>query len=302
VTPPRPISPRARRAAVLAVAPLLVACGGGSKGGGGGGTQSGQALPAPVAPSVTVVVSASPSPVPATGSAGARGTPGAPATPGTPSAAAPPSAAGVGLVVDGTGTTLTGPAAPTNRGLAGKVGNDCYGLVDGGFSENSCAQLGGAKVAAVLVVETKRNGSGTEERDLLYTVKGDTGALALRRVRQVAGARYDASGTATAADLDGDGVSNAAVLTTPSAAASGAVSGTPLETLDVVTSGGAVSLHRDLHGGVARQAFGGKGLELFTPRPDGRVDHGTFQLKADRWTLILSEVVSTDKVPTQGLL
>lgn len=205
-------------------------------------------------------------------------------------------------MVDGSGTALTKPDKPTRAPAAGDQ-QSCFGLLDKGFSVLSCVPLGGGTLTAVGLVETSPESAGLQERTLLWTVKGEQASLALRRVRQLPGGpqRFADEASAQGADFDASGVQQAVVFTTPGPGGTGYIQ-RPLATLDVATSSGTVALHRDLHGGVARQAFGGRGIEVYSPRADGKADHGTFRLVQQSWRLVASDVIPSDRVPIEGLL
>lgn len=266
-----------RAPAVLAAAVVgLSACGSSS-------AHKASALPAPASPRVSVSLSPSPYPVRPSASEASR-----PST--------PPNV--VGLVVDGAGSDLTRPAAPTTKALApGRLGfPTCSGLRDEGFTLSYCQRFSSPLGTAVALVEDY----GTEERTLIWTVSGGSASLALRRVRtlaQPAGSVNAQDGGAQAtrtqlSDINNDRVT-ALIVQTPAAAGA---PNPPLAALDIVQASGIVGLHRNLHNGVARKALGG-GLETWTPTGAGNAEHTVFEYRAGAWRVVADTPESSDRIP-----
>lgn len=269
----------------------LVACSGGGR---GGATAPGGSPP-PAVPTVVVSPSVVVSPVPVPVPVPATGGPTAP----PPPPAASPSGAPIGLVVTGAGSTLTRPDAPTTKPYDPNSAQ-CSGLLDPGFALARCATATSKAGTAVGLVEA----SGADERDLVWSVRGGTASLVLRRTRQLPFAGQGCAGSycnqastsVVSSDLAGDAAPKL-VMTVPAVSGTGMdIEANGLTDLDVVVASGQVVLHRNMKGGYARKAFGG-GLETYTPAPGGRAEHDVFQYRGGAWRLTSTEIVSSDKIP-----
>lgn len=256
----------------------LAACGGGSGNGARG-----------PAPTTTMTSTVTPT---ASAPAGIA----TPTTTATPASTAP-TGAPIGTVVTGASSALVPPAAPTSKTPTSEQGAACYGLLDAGFGDQNCLRFSSKAGTAVALVEV----AGTMERDLVYTVTGSTARLALRATRTLppsangenASRNYSPDSTRLqASDLANDNTPKA-VFYTP---VDSSQSPTAYQSLDVVEADGKVVLHRNLHGGVARKAFGG-GLETWTPDGATRAEHAVFQYRGGAWRLTASGVVNSDTIP-----
>lgn len=258
----------------------LAACGGGSGNGARG--------PAPTTTMTSTVTPTASAPAPA-------GT----ATPTTTAmpASATPTGAPIGTVVTGASSALVPPDAPTTKPVPAEQGQGCYGLQDAGFNYQDCTRFASPLGTAIAFAEV----SGTMERDLVYTVTGSTARLALRATRTLPPSNnggnesrnYSPDTTRVQASDLADDNTPKAVFYTP---VDSSQTPTAYQSLDVVEADGKVVLHRNLHGGVARKAFGG-GLETWTPVGGTRAEHAVFQYRGGAWRLTASGVVNSDTIP-----
>lgn len=241
---------------------LATGCGGSSSGAG----------PPPASPPATVTTTATP----------------------TPTASSPPPGGGsdVGAAVSSAGTTLTPPGAPTTKRVGSSSDDDCYGLLDHHFNEDLCTQFHSKLGTAVVLIENQ----GHQERDLVYRLKGSHAELALRRIRHVSmgtqGNFPENSTDVMISDLADDNTPKA-ILLVPT---SGSDTSEAYDDLDVVEASGTVVIHQNLHGGVARKAFGG-GLETYTPAGAGKARHRIIRYRDSAWHIVLDNRVSSSHVP-----
>lgn len=243
--------------AAAAVA-VLAACGGSSS--------SGQP-----SPQGTTTVTAGASPSPTSGATSSNTNAGEPA-------------------VNGAGTTLTPPRAPTTKAVSHSEDDNCYGLLDAHFRFGWCERYHSKLGTAVALVEYQNS----QERDLVYKVQGATADLALRRVRTANSDAQDdnpAISNLEISDLVNDNTPKA-IFEVPA----GSGDNEAYDNLDVVEASGVVVLHLDLHGGVARKAFGG-GLETYTPAAAGRATQRIYRYTAGAWRLASHRSINSDRIP-----
>lgn len=165
----------------------------------------------------------------------------------------PPTTTVVGLVVDGNGTSLTPPSAPTVMAYNA----DCNKLVAPGFY-GQCLTV---TAPGGTIVEQQKEASPSftgQERDLVYRFVNNQYSLVLRRIPEANG---ESETRLFASDIMRDGDSKAVFVTPPP-------NGEFANELDVVDTNGVVTLYRQLHGGFADIVTGG-GLETYLPDPSG---------------------------------
>ena len=213
---------------------------------------------------------------------------------------APVSAAPVGLTVGqsvggGGDSVFSSPASPVTKHYVddGESYLNCDGLLDAGYQSQGCVEVHSALGTAVGLVEL----DGTRERDLVYTIAGSTARLALtasRSVPAVASEYYNPDATRLqSSDLAEDNTAKL-IFYTPIFSTTYV---NAYESIDVIEASGDMVLHRDLNGGVARQAFGG-GLEEWVPTP-ASVVHAVIKWSGGAWRVTVSEYVRATDVPSQ---
>lgn len=252
-------------AGVVAAALILSACG-------SSGTK--KTAPAPTTAASTTTTASPPT--------SAATTTTAPTTAPAP----PPPKSAVGLVVDGQGATLAPPASPTTDAFNA----NCHALVDAGFS-GSCVTVTSPGGTIAAIVETRETPGQTStapaERDLVYRQVGNTYSLRLRRVTA-------ASSTTTlyASDVNRDGDPKAVFVTPAPNSQFG-------NELDVVDTGGAVTLLRQLHGGFATIGLGG-GLKSFVPGSTSGYDEAVIRYSSGVWRIVSTAMVSQSQATAES--
>jgi hypothetical protein len=213
------------------------------------------------------------------------------ATTSAPAPTTPPTTTVVGLVLNGNGTTLTPPSAPTVKAY----NTNCDTLVDPGFYGQCLTVTSPSGTLAAIVEhqsETYQQGQpivAGQERDLVYRLVDNQYSLILRRIPAANG---EAETRLFSSDIMRDGDPKAVFVTPAPNSDFG-------NELDVVDTTGSVTLVRQLHGGFADVATAG-GLQTYVPDPAGGYNEAVIDYRNGSWRIISVTTVSQSQAQAEN--